>query len=128
VTTWSFASKHTGNIGKEGEDMAGRFLRDQGLKILKRNYRTRWGEVDIVARERDTIVFVEVKTRSKEAFGGPLSAVTREKQQRIRRMAEAYFIENGFQDVSARFDVVGIVKKNNGTPRIDWIKNAFGGL
>ena len=122
------AGKRKGEIGREGEALARKFLKGKGLKIIGHNYRTRWGELDIVAREGDTLVFVEVKTRSGRLFGGPLAAVTLKKQQRIRRMAKTYLVEKGLQDIPARFDVVGIVMRSGDAPHIQWVENAFGGL
>lgn len=128
MTVPPFDEKHKGEIGREGEALARKFLSDKGLKIIGHNYRTRWGELDIVARAGDTLVFVEVKTRSGRLFGGPLAAVTLKKQQRIRRMAKTYLAEKGLQDIPARFDVVGIVMRRGDAPHIQWIENAFGGL
>ncbi len=114
-------------VGDAGENLARDFLKGKGLAILAVNYRTRWGELDIVARDRDTLVFVEVKTRSQKRFGSPLEAVTPDKQRRIVRMAQTYLLEKRLGDVAARFDVIGI-DLTDGAPRIDWIPNAFGGL
>ncbi len=119
--------KETPKVGDAGEDLARDFLRKKGLKILEANYRTRWGELDLVARDGETLVFVEVKTRTQKRFGNPLEAVTPDKQRRITRMARTYLLEKGLGDVSARFDVIG-VDLTGGAARIDWIPNAFGGL
>jgi len=128
VTAPPSEKKRKEKIGREGEKLARKFLSNKGLKIIGHNYRTRWGELDIVARAGNTLVFVEVKTRSGERFGGPLAAVTQQKQQRIRRMAKTYLAEKGLQDIPARFDVIGIVMRGEDVPRIQWIENAFGGL
>ncbi len=107
--------------------MARAFLRKKGLKIIEQNYRTRWGEIDLIAREKRTWVFVEVKTRSQGVFGSPLEAVTPDKQRRLRRMAQTYIVEKRLGDVPARFDVVGITLSNGASPHIDWVPDAFGG-
>ncbi len=114
-------------IGDAGEEMARRFLEQKGFKILEVNYRTRWGELDLVARDGETLVFVEVKTRTQGRFGSPLDAVTEDKQRRVIRMAQTYLLERRVKDRPMRFDVIGI-DLAGGTPRIDWIPNAFGGL
>ncbi len=101
-----------------------RYLRRRGYTLLERNYRTRYGELDLVLRHQDTLVFVEVKMRRGVGFGHPLEAVTARKQAAIRALAESYLSERepGFEAV--RFDVVGILA-NDGTPRIVHIENAF---
>ena len=106
--------------------MAQKFLRKKGLKIIDENYRTRWGELDIIARDGKTLVFVEVKTRTQKIFGSPLQAVTADKQRRLIRMAKTYLVEKNLNDVPARFDVIGISLLNDRPPEIDWIPNAFG--
>jgi putative endonuclease len=116
-----------GGIGNRGENLACEYLKRNGLKILEENYRTRWGEIDLIAREGDTLVFVEVKTRTQKRFGSPLEAVTTDKQRRIIRMAQTFLAEKRLGDIASRFDVIGI-DLTNGSPRIDWIPNAFGGL
>ncbi len=119
--------EETPKLGDAGENLARDFLKEKGFKILEENYRTRWGELDLIARDGETLVFVEVKTRSQKRFGSPLEAVTEDKRRRIIRMARTYLLEKGLQDPAARFDVIGI-DLAEGAPRIDWIPNAFGGL
>ncbi len=106
--------------------MAREFLRKRGMKIVEQNYRTRWGEIDIIARHGATWVFVEVKTRSQEIYGPPIEAVTPDKQRRMRRMAETYCLERRLEDVPARFDVIGIRLSVGEVPQIEWVPNAFG--
>ena len=106
--------------------MAQKFLKKKGLKIIDENYRTRWGELDIIARDGQTLVFVEVKTRTQKIFGSPLQAVTPDKQRRLIRMAKTYLVEKNLNDTPARFDVIGISLLNGHPPEIDWIPNAFG--
>jgi putative endonuclease len=95
-------------LGKEGEDLACAELRRRGYAILARRFRTRYGEIDIVARDGLTLVFVEVKARRDERFGGAAAAVTARKQLRIARMAADYLVRHHMVDVPARFDVVAI--------------------
>ncbi len=106
--------------------MAARFLRRQGFKILYRNFRGRQGgEIDLVCREGDTLVFVEVKTRTREDFGRPLDAVNRQKQRRISRGGLAWLRLLGDPEILFRFDVVEVVIAEDGAPRIELVRNAF---
>lgn len=107
-------------IGTCYEKMAATFLTQRGLKILACNFRCRQGEVDIVAREDDAIVFCEVKYRKDAEKGGPLEAVTKTKQRTISRCALAYLTYTGQTESSVRFDVIGILGEE-----ILWLKNAF---
>lgn len=112
--------------GESGEKLACRFLRRQGFKILARNFRGRTGgEIDIVCRDRDTLVFVEVKTRSREDFGRPFEAVDRQKQDRISRGALAWLRMLDNPDILFRFDVVEVVVTQDAEPRVELIRNAF---
>ena len=113
------------SLGKEGEDLACAELRRRGYAILSRRYRTRYGEIDIVARDGATIVFVEVKARSDERFGGAAAAVTGWKQLRIVRMAADYLVRHGLADVPARFDVVAIGYDGDRKPRVEVYTHAF---
>lgn len=124
---WAKSSK-SGHLrrGARGEKLARRFLKRSGYKILFRNFRGRTGgEIDIVCRDHDTLVFVEVKTRTREDFGRPLLAVDRAKQKRISRGALAWLrmLEN--PDILFRFDVVEVMIADGVQPRIELIKNAF---
>ena len=111
-------------LGAEGERSAEKFLRRQRYTIVERNYRCASGEVDLIALDRSTIVFVEVKTRTQVAFGSPLEAVGLRKQRQIQRAAQYYLTKNRLHDRNARFDVVG-VWWDNGAPRCELVKNAF---
>lgn len=111
-------------FGKEGEALAARHLKKNGYKILERNYRTKLGEIDIIARDRDTLVFVEVKAKRSDRFGGPKEAVTFKKQQKISRIALLYLNETNQNNIKARFDVVAILSSEDGTS-IEIVKNAF---
>ena len=112
------------SLGKMGEDLACGELCRRGYAVLARRYRTRHGEIDIVARDEGTIVFVEVKARAGEAFGGAGAAVTPWKQQRIVRMATDFLARAGLVDVPCRFDVVA-VDFEGGRPRIEVYTHAF---
>jgi len=107
-----------------GETLACGELRRRGYAILARRYRTRYGEIDIIAREGETVVFVEVKARRDEAFGGGGAAVTAWKQQRIVRMATDYLARHGLLDAPCRFDVVTI-QFETGSPRLEVFTHAF---
>ena len=112
------------SLGMLGEDIACRELRRRGYAIVERRYRTRYGEIDIVARDGDVTVFVEVKTRAGNGFGDGAEAVTRWKQRRLTNMALDYIVCTGLHDRPCRFDVVAIdVSKEE--PLIEIYVNAF---
>ena len=113
-------------LGRRGEKLAARYLRRQGFKVLYRNFRGRQGgEIDLVCRDRDVLVFVEVKTRTREDFGRPLDAVNRAKQRRISLGGLAWLRLLGDPDILFRFDVVEVVIDENGAPRIELVRDAF---
>jgi putative endonuclease len=98
----------TVSAGKVGEDQAVALLRRAGLKIVERNYRCRLGEIDVIARDGDTLVFVEIRTRSSAAHGDAIETVGSVKQRRIARAAEHYLAFEKPKAKAFRFDVVGI--------------------
>ena len=110
--------------GAWGEDLALRYLIRRGYRLLARNYRKRRGEIDLIVRDDDTLVFVEVKLRRSTGFGGPLEAVTARKQATIRSLAEQYLAESQPDFETLRFDVIGILATRSGT-HIDHIEDAF---
>ena len=113
-------------LGTRGENLACRFLRRNGYKILYRNFRGRTGgEIDIVCRKRDTLVFVEVKTRTREDFGRPFDAVDRDKRKRISRGGLAWLRLLDDPDILFRFDVVEVIIAEGQQPRFELIRNAF---
>jgi len=114
-------------LGKTGEDLACAELRRRGYAILARRFRTRDGEIDIVARDDGVLVFVEVKTRRSLRFGLPRSSVTPRKQHRIARMAAAYLARHHPRARSCRFDVVEITLGDDGAPRVEILRSAFDG-
>jgi putative endonuclease len=112
------------SLGKMGEGLACGELARRGYAVLERRYRTRYGEIDIIARDAETIVFVEVKARSGDEFGGGGAAVTVAKQQRIVRMAIDYLARHKLLDCPCRFDVV-TVDMDGDRPRIEVYPHAF---
>jgi putative endonuclease len=113
-------------LGARGEKLASRFLRRHGYKILYRNFRGRsGGEIDLVCREKDTLVFVEVKTRTREDFGRPFDAVNRNKQKRIARGGLAWLRLLDDPDILFRFDVVEVIIAEGQEPRFEILRNAF---
>jgi len=119
--------------GVEGEALAAAFLIKQGYRILEQNYRSASGEIDIIAREGETLVFVEVKTRSSLRFGPPQGAVDVRKQAKITQVALSYLSEKNSALSDCRFDVVAILSPVQGTklpkgPVLELIRNAFEGL
>jgi putative endonuclease len=120
----AMASDARQTLGELGESLACDELRRRGYAILERRYRTRYGEIDIVARHGDVLVFVEVKARAGEAFGTGAEAVTRRKQRRVARMAADFLVRRRLQERPCRFDVVSVAV-GDGTPRIEVIAGAF---
>ncbi len=117
-------SKENLVLGKSGEEIAAGFLKKSGYKIILRNYKNRLGEIDIIARDKDTICFIEVKTRSSERFGLPQEAVSGFKQRQLARVALGFLKERNLLEQKARFDVVSIISSAD-SPKIDLIKDAF---
>lgn len=110
--------------GQQSESLAARLLKQRGYTILETNYRTPLGEIDIIARDRDTIVFVEVKARRSLGFGGPKWAVTLKKQRKISMVALYYLKTTRQSQAKARFDVVAI-RSLAEPPQVEIIRNAF---
>lgn len=108
-----------------GEDVAVRHMKKCGYEILARNYRTPIGEIDIIARDKDTLVFAEVKTRRSVRYGAPKIAVTPKKQRKISMTALYYLKGTQAPHQKARFDVISIRNQATGTWDIEIIKNAF---
>lgn len=110
--------------GKEGEEIASEYLKKSGYRILERNYRCAIGEIDIVAREKNELVFVEVKARKSNVMGYPEQAVGAQKQRKMSRLALWYLQEKNLGDAPARFDVVAVLLKP-GASEIRLFRNAF---
>lgn len=119
------AGDHRQELGKFGESRACEELARRGYAVLARRYRTRAGEIDIVARDGATIVFVEVKARTSEHFGGGAAAITPTKQRRIVHMASDFLARHGWSDRPCRFDVV-LVDVAAHDVRVEVIRHAFG--
>lgn len=112
------------HLGKKGEERAVNYLRQSGYKILQKNYKTKLGEIDIIARDKGTLAFIEVKTRKTDRFGAPVYAVSPFKQRQISQAAILFLKRNKLFDRKARFDVVSILYSDK-EEKIDLIKNAF---
>lgn len=112
----------TGNKGSAAEQRAAAFLQQQKLTLLERNYRCRFGEIDLIMRENDTVVFVEVRMRSSDHFGGAAASITATKQARLIRAARHY-LAGQHDDLPCRFDAI-LISGERGN-EIEWIRNAF---
>lgn len=112
-------------LGTRGEELAVRALKKNGYHILERNFRCRSGEIDIIAQDGKTLVFIEVKTRNSTEFGHPVEAVTSKKQYRISKTALHYLSRHDLFDRDARFDVISVLTSGDNKPVIDIIRNAF---
>ena len=113
-------------LGNRGERKAAGFLRRQGFRIIARQYANKYGEIDLIARDGDSIVFVEVKTRRSDAAGLPVEAVTTDKQRKMTNTALVWLKRRGLLESRCRFDVVSILwPKDSKTPEITHYKNAF---
>jgi len=111
------------SLGKDGEHIAAEFLLKKGYRILDKNFRTVFGEIDIVAQDSDIVVFIEVKTRTDIVFGYPFEAVNPKKREKIRKTALC-FLKKIKKSVPARFDILSIYFEN-GKAKIEHIKDAF---
>lgn len=115
----------TRQFGIDGESLATEFLRKKGYRILERNYRTRRGEMDIIAKEGGALVFVEVKAHRGDQFGGPQGAVGWRKQQQLIRVASHYMARHRIQNRDCRFDLVLISEDSLRKRQTELIRNAF---
>ena len=111
---------HKKLLGKQGEKLVTEYLKNKGCKILHTNYRTPFGEADIIAEDGDEIAFVEVKTRSTDTFGSPAEAVVKRKRKTYIKIAKFYWLQTG-EEPNARFDVAEVYADG----RIEYLKNAF---
>ena len=111
---------HKKLLGKKGERLVERFLKKRGMCVLEKNYRTPFGEADLIVKDGDEIAFVEVKARTTTAFGLPREAVVKEKQRRYYKIAQCYWKQIG-QEPNARFDVAEVDDKGN----VTYFPNAF---
>lgn len=117
--------KNTRQFGQQWEKTAEIFLSQQGLKLLERNYTSRFGEIDLIMEHHDTVVFVEVRYRKSTLHGSGAETVTVQKQGRLSRTAGWYLVKHPARaEQFCRFDVVSIDSQNK-DPCVNWIKNAF---
>ena len=112
-------------LGAHGERIAAVFFTDAGLRLLDRNWRCREGELDLVARDDDAIVFCEVKTRRGSGFGHPVEAVTPAKQRRLRLLAQRWLAAHDEHAPDLRFDVVGVLVPRTGPALVTHLRGAF---
>jgi putative endonuclease len=117
-------TEKTKTLGEKGEDIAAAFLKKKGYNILFRNYKCSFGEIDIIAKHKKTLSFIEVKTRSTKKYGLPQEAVTSVKQAKISRVALEFVQRYKMDNRAARFDVVSVQSLNDGY-EVDLIENAF---
>ena len=130
---WPFRRERKDDLGQRGEQLAERFLKRMGLKILACNYRSPTGEIDIIALDRstgkrdggETIVFVEVKTRTSDRYTNPASAVNANKKRRIKKVAHYYLAHHQTGGYNVRYDIVSIVAPKNEKPQLKHIPGAF---
>lgn len=113
-------------VGDQGEAAAARYLEKKGYRILARKYRTRIGEIDIIAAHNAAIVFIEVKTRKNNRYGTPASAVTYHKQRKLIKTALYYLLATRSEQAAIRFDVLEVMLSDTDI-RYNHIENAFGG-
>jgi len=114
------------DLGRLGEEAAAAYLAEKGYVILARNFRCRLGEIDIVARQGRTVAFVEVRTRTTDAFGLPEESIDARKRARLKRLAAYYLYIHGLSEVDCRFDVVAITADPTGkVRRIELLADAF---
>lgn len=112
------------SLGKIGEELAEAYLKKMKYKILEKNYKCPLGEVDLVARDKNTLVFIEVKARKTKDFGGPAAAVDLRKQRQLSKVALHYLNQKKLNNIPARFDVVAI-ELIASAPHVELIRNAF---
>lgn len=112
-------------VGDYGEDAALRALQKKGYRLLTRNYHVRGGEIDLIMEKDRRLVFVEVKTRRNDHFGGPFEALTAGKRQRLQRAAQVYLMQNARQDCEISFCVAGVFLNNDEVTKIEILDPAF---
>ena len=113
-------------LGKLGEAAAAAYLQRNGVRILAANFACAAGEIDLIGKEREALLFIEVKTRTSEAFGPPHLAVHQRKQRQIVRVAQWFLADRRMPETACRFDVVAVTfPPGDGTPRIHWVRDAF---
>ncbi len=112
--------------GEQSERRAERYLVQQGLSIIHRNYRCRFGEIDLIAEDRDCLVFIEVRYRRSQVYGGALASITARKRARILRTAQLFLVRHpSYQHWPCRFDVLAMGATENGKDCVQWLPDAF---
>ncbi|HTZ11868.1 MAG TPA: YraN family protein [Candidatus Margulisiibacteriota bacterium] len=117
-------SKQGLNLGRRGEELAVELLKKNGYQIIARNHKSSLGEIDIIAKDKDTLCFIEVKTRRSDKFGSGLEAVSHFKQRQISKVALEFLKEKNLLESRARFDVVAVSCKD-AEPKLELCKDAF---
>src|SRR5262245_30921185 len=118
-------SRQRQELGRRGEDEAARFLENLGYRVVAKNYRSPYGEIDLIVHDKQrVIVFVEVRTNSDPRFGDPLASINLRKQRQIAKTAQYYLVQHGLENQEARFDVIGI-RWDLRQARISHIQSAF---
>jgi putative endonuclease len=112
-------------LGQAGEETAERYLKQRGYEIIERNYRSQQGEIDLIAREGDFLVFVEVKSYSFRSVGSPAGAVRKSKRESVIHAAQTYIYKQQIKDTYCRFDVLTIYRRLDGSRAIELYRNAF---
>jgi len=118
-------SRNRITLGNDGEQLAAQYLLHKGYTILEKNFRTRCGEIDIVAKDGNTMIFVEVKTRTSESHGSPFHSITPRKMKQISKVALEYLSKHDLFENDARFDVIAILQLKSGSTVTEHLTNAF---
>lgn len=113
------------SLGKRGEGAACGFLKERGYEILEKNYKCKIGEIDLIARRRGRLAFIEIKTRTSTQFGTPQEAVNLRKQEKILKVAQWYMKEKKLAKIQVAFDVVAVLWEKGQAPRMRLIADAF---
>jgi putative endonuclease len=111
-------------LGKYGEDVAANFLLDRGYSILERNWRCEFGEIDLIAQHKNSLIFVEVKTRSGNGFGHPFEAITKSKVSRMRKLAASWLESHDCNESSLRLDAIAVLVQN-GKVAVEHLKQVY---
>ena len=114
-------------LGKKGEDIALNYLTEKGYELVARNYRfSRYGELDLVMKDGNYLVFIEVRTKKNKLYGSPLETIDYDKRRQIEKMAQLFLVKEKLsQDTFCRFDAIGIILPDKGEPEIEHIQDAF---
>lgn len=114
-------------LGRRGEEIAAEYLINSGYEIIERNFKNKLGEIDIIAKDKNTLCFIEVKTRRTANFGSPFEAVTPRKQHKLIRLAESYLQYKKINNADIRFDCIAVFVEEEGDEQVELIKGAFEG-